>query len=63
MHKAVIDVSGPLPLQRGDRLMLCSDGLWSSVEDADIRGLLAGLLQLARHLDGDDASGFRASEG
>jgi serine/threonine protein phosphatase PrpC len=40
--KPVIDVSGPLPLQRGDRLMLCSDGLWGSVSDADIAMFLTG---------------------
>ncbi len=34
--KPVFDVSGPTPLQQGDKIMLCSDGLWGSLEDADI---------------------------
>lgn len=34
--KPVVDVSGPVMLQQGDRLMLCSDGLWSSLSEADI---------------------------
>lgn len=32
----VFDVMGPVSLQQGDRLMLCSDGLWSSLSDIEI---------------------------
>lgn len=34
--KPVFSVAGPMPMQQGDRIMLCSDGLWSSVSEDDI---------------------------
>lgn len=34
--KPVFEVTGPIALQQGDRLMLCSDGLWDSLSDAEI---------------------------
>lgn len=39
--KPVIDTAGPLRLQPGDRVLLCSDGLWSSVADSEIAAVLA----------------------
>jgi len=32
----VLDIAGPVSLQQGDKILLCSDGLWSSLSDVEI---------------------------
>ncbi|MDR3451251.1 MAG: protein phosphatase 2C domain-containing protein [Rhodoferax sp.] len=34
--KPKFDVTGPITLQQGDKIMLCSDGLWGTLSDAEI---------------------------
>jgi PPM family protein phosphatase len=60
----VMDSPGrPEPLQSGDGLVICSDGLWGQVHDSEILEALAGksaeeagrsLIQLARERGGPD---------
>jgi serine/threonine protein phosphatase PrpC len=39
--KPVVDTAGPLVVHPGDRVMLCSDGLWGSLPDNQITEILA----------------------
>ena len=34
--KPVFDITGPISLQQGDKVLICSDGLWGSLSDNEI---------------------------
>ncbi|MEO5733404.1 MAG: PP2C family serine/threonine-protein phosphatase [Rubrivivax sp.] len=38
--KPVVDTAGPMAVQAGDRVLLCSDGLWGTVDDDTITSLM-----------------------
>jgi serine/threonine protein phosphatase PrpC len=41
--RPMFDMAGPLKLNEGDKVLLCSDGLWGSLEDEEIASTLSAL--------------------
>lgn len=47
-HSPVVELSGPFALQAGDRLLLCSDGLWDVLpEETLVQTMRSGRLDIA----------------
>jgi serine/threonine protein phosphatase PrpC len=56
-----MSVSGSRRLQRGDMLLLCSDGIWANLNDDDIAGFARGPGQLQTALEQLGARAVQAS--
>ena len=46
--RPIFNIAGPLPLRQDDRILLCSDGMWSVIEEQVlVEGLIQGPVQQA----------------